>query len=113
MNASKHAKPKYKIVRGIIACKPYHINSDGAVMVTVTFANLGTATGAPEQVAVTLLDNAGNIVVARPIAVREAALAPGDERTITARLSVPPDGIEGMKVTIREAGTTREAGRRD
>jgi hypothetical protein len=86
---------------------------DGAVMVTVTFANLGTAAGAPEQVAVTLLDNAGNVVVSRPIAVREAVLDPGDERTITARLSVPPDGIEDMKVTIREAGTNGEAGRRN
>ena len=86
---------------------------DGAVMVTVTFANLGTVAGAPEQVAVTLLDNAGNVVVSRPIAVREAALAPGDERTITARLSVPPDGIEDMKVTIREAGTDSKTGRRN
>lgn len=74
---------------------------DGAVMVTVTFANLGTAAGAPEQVAVTLLDKAGNIVISRPIAVREAALDPGDERTITARLSVPPDGIQDIRVTIR------------
>ena len=76
---------------------------DGAVMVTVTFANLGTAAGAPERVAVTLLDGDGNAVLSRPIAVREAALAPGDERTITARLSVPPDGIEDMTVTILEA----------
>ena len=52
---------------------------------------------------VTLLDGDGNTVLSRPIAVREAALAPGDERTITARLSVPPDGIEDMTVTILEA----------
>lgn len=76
---------------------------DGAVMVTVTFANLGTAAGAPERVTVTLLDQTGTAVLSRPIAVREAALAPGDERTITARLSVPPDGIEDMTVTIRKA----------
>jgi len=77
--------------------------ADGAVLVTVTIGNLGTAAGAPERVAVTLLDMAGNAVMSRPIAVREAALAPGDERTITARLSVPPEGIEGLKVSIVEA----------
>lgn len=76
---------------------------DGAVMVTVTFANLGTAAGAPERVTVTLLDNEGKTVISRPIAVREAALAPGDQRTITARLSVPPEGIADMTVAIREA----------
>ena len=77
--------------------------ANGAVLVTVTLANLGTAPGAPERVAVALLDAQGKTVISRPIAVREAALAPGDRRTITARLSVPPQGIEDMKVTILEA----------
>ncbi len=74
--------------------------ANGAVLVTVTLANLGTAAGAPERVAVSLLDKTGKAVMSRPIAVREAALAPGEERTITARLSVPPDGIEDMSVTV-------------
>ncbi|MGB1175826.1 MAG: hypothetical protein ACPG48_00055 [Candidatus Puniceispirillaceae bacterium] len=77
--------------------------ASGAVLVTVTLANLGTAAGAPDRVAVTLLDSAGSPVASRPIAVREAVLAPGDKRTITARLSVPADGIEDMTVTIVEA----------
>ena len=77
---------------------------DGAVLVTVTLANLGTAAGAPERVEVSLLDMAGKTVISRPIAIREAALAPGGARKITARLSVPPDGIEDMAVTILEAG---------
>lgn len=77
--------------------------ADGAVLVTVTLANLGTAAGAPERVAVSLLDKTGKTVMSRPIAVREAALAPGEERTITARLSVPPDGIEDMSVTVLAA----------
>ena len=76
---------------------------DGAVLVTVTLANLGTAAGAPEQVAVTLLDADGGTVASRPIAVREAALSPGDRRTTTARLSVPPEGVEDMTVSILEA----------
>ena len=76
---------------------------EGAVLVTVTLANLGTAAGAPERVAVTLLDSRGEAVISRPIAVREAALAPGDRRTITARLSVPPQGIEDMTVSILDA----------
>ena len=77
---------------------------DGAVLVTVTLANLGTAAGAPERVAVTLLDSQGDPVISRPIAVREAALAPGDRRTITARLSVAPQSVADMTVTIHEAG---------
>jgi len=77
--------------------------ADGAMLVTVTFANLGTAAGAPERVSVTLLDSAGNTVTTRPIAVREGTLAPGDSRTITARLSMPADGIEDMTVNIVEA----------
>ena len=79
---------------------------DGAVLVTVTFANLGTVAGAPERVSVTLFDSAGAAVTTRPIAVREAELAPGDSRTITARLSMPADGIADMTVSIVEATGT-------
>lgn len=81
--------------------------ADGAVLVTVTVTNLGTAAGAPERVSVTLLDSAGAPVTTRPIAVREAALAPGESRTITAQLSMSADGpadrIEDMTVSIVEA----------
>lgn len=74
----------------------------GAVLVTVSLVNLGTAAGAPEWVSVDLLDATGGLVASRPIAVREAALAPGDRRTIVARLSVAPDRIEDMTVKIVE-----------
>ena len=80
--------------------------ADGAVLVTVGFANLGTAPGAPERIVVSLLDAAGEPVISRPIAVREAPLAPGGHRTLTARISVRPDQISDINVSIIAAELT-------
>lgn len=74
--------------------------AEGAVLVTVGFANLGTAPGAPERVVVSLLDDTGTPVITRPIAVREAPLAPGGRRTLTARMSVRPDRVQDMTVSL-------------
>lgn len=79
--------------------------ADGAILVTVGFANLGTAPGAPERVVVSLLDASGAPVITRPIAVREAPLAPGDKRVLTARMAVKPDRIRDIAVSLVAAET--------
>ena len=77
--------------------------ADGAVLVTVGFANLGTAPGAPERVVVSLLDATGEPVITRPIAVREAPLAPGGRRLLTARMSVTPERVSDIAVSFATA----------
>lgn len=77
--------------------------ANGAVLVTVSFANLGTAPGAPERVVVSLLDATGEPVITRPIAVREAPLAPGGRRLLTARMSVTPERVSDIAVSFATA----------
>ncbi|MEC7304889.1 MAG: hypothetical protein VXU47_02875, partial [Pseudomonadota bacterium] len=77
--------------------------ADGAVVVTVGFANLGTAPGAPERIVVSLLDATGEPVITRPIAVREAPLAPGGRRLLTARMSVTPERVSDIAVSFATA----------
>ena len=77
---------------------------ENALLVTVTLANLGTAEGAPERVTVKLLDAEGNILMTRPIASREMALAPGASRTLISRMATSPGLVTDIAVDLRRSG---------
>ena len=80
-------------------------NVEGAVLVTVALANLGTASGAPERVVVKLVDDAGNVILRRPIAAREMMLQPGATRTLVSRMTVPaPVADMLVELTRQPAG---------
>ena len=77
---------------------------ENALLVTVTLANLGTAEGTPERVTVKLLDAEGNILMTRPIASREMALAPGASRTLISRMATSPGLVTDIAVDLRRSG---------
>lgn len=72
----------------------------GAVLVTVTLSNLGTAAGAPEWVIVKLLDADGELLMRRPIASREMTLDPGSSRTLVSRMAAVPGQVTDMVVEL-------------
>lgn len=81
-----------------------------AVLVTVSLANLGTAPGAPERLVVKLVDEAGNIILRRPIASREMKLEPGAVRTLVSRMS-PPAPVADLLVELTRQTATEQIAR--